>query len=94
VYVVLDDGEARKVDLQRWGFVPAWAKDKIGDRMINARAKSVNNSNAYKGSFKRRRAIIQADGFYEWKKLPGRRASSPISSSARWRADRPGRAVG
>lgn len=32
VYVILDDGEARKVDLLRWGFVPSWSKDlKIGN---------------------------------------------------------------
>jgi putative SOS response-associated peptidase YedK len=66
VYVVLDDGEARKVDMLRWGFVPGWAKDiKIGNRMINARADSVTTSNAYKGAFKRRRAILPVDGFYE-----------------------------
>jgi putative SOS response-associated peptidase YedK len=48
VYVVLDDGKARKVDLLRWGLVPGWAKDiKIGNRMINARAESVTTSNAY-----------------------------------------------
>jgi putative SOS response-associated peptidase YedK len=39
VFVVLDAGEARKVDVLCWGFVPGWAKDiKIGNRMINARA--------------------------------------------------------
>ena len=55
VYVVLDDGEARRVDLVRWGFVPAWAKDiKIGDRMINASAESAPTSGAYKSALKRR----------------------------------------
>lgn len=64
VYIVLDDGEGRKIVLLRWGFVPAWAKDlKIGGRMINARAESVPTSGAYKGAFRRRRAIIPADGF-------------------------------
>jgi putative SOS response-associated peptidase YedK len=71
VYVVLDDGEARKVDLVRWGFVPAWAKDiKIGNRMINASAEFAPTSGAYKSALKRRRAMLPADG-YEWKKLPG-----------------------
>jgi putative SOS response-associated peptidase YedK len=78
VYVVLDDGETRKVDLLRWGFVPGWAKDiKIGNRMINARAESVPTSGAYKRAFKRRRAILPADGFYEWKKLPGGKRKQP-----------------
>jgi putative SOS response-associated peptidase YedK len=78
VYVVLDDGEARKVDLVRLGFVPGWAKDfKIGNRMINARAGSVTTSNAYKSAFKRKRAILPADGFYEWKKLPGGKRKQP-----------------
>ena len=95
VYVVFDDGEARKVDMLRWGLVPAWAKDlKIGNRMSNARAESVPTSNAYKGAFKRRRAIMPADGFYEWKKLPGgkrkqpyyleRRDGEPIALAALW----------
>jgi putative SOS response-associated peptidase YedK len=95
VYVVLDDGDARKVDLLRWGFVPSWSKDiKIGNRMINARAESVPTSGAYKGAFKRRRAILPADGFYEWKKLPGgkrkqpyyleRRDGEPIALAGLW----------
>jgi putative SOS response-associated peptidase YedK len=78
VYVVLDDGDGRKIDLLRWGFVPAWAKDlKIGGRMINARAESVPTSGAYKSAFKRHRCIIPADGFYEWKKVPGAKAKQP-----------------
>jgi putative SOS response-associated peptidase YedK len=95
VYAVLDDGEARKVDVLRWGFVPGWAKDiKIGNRMINARAESVTTACAYKGAFKRRRAILPADGFYEWKKLPGgkrkqpyyleRRNGDPIALAGLW----------
>jgi putative SOS response-associated peptidase YedK len=95
VYVVLDDGEARKVDVLRWGFVPGWAKDiKIGNRMINARAESVPASGAYKSAFKRRRAILPADGFYEWNKLPGgkrkqpyyleRRDGGPIALAGLW----------
>ena len=95
VYVILDDGEARKVDLLRWGFVPSWSKDlKIGNRMINARAESVPTSGAYKSAFKRRRAIIPADGFYEWKKLAGgkrkqpyyleRRDGDPIALAGLW----------
>ena len=51
-----------------WGLVPMWAKDqKIGNRMINARAETVESKNAYRVAFKRRRCLIPATGFFEWK---------------------------
>jgi len=51
--------------------VPFWADDpKIGNRMINARAESLASSSAFKRSFARRRCLVPADGFYEWKTTP------------------------
>ena len=61
--VRLEDGQPQLVAL-RWGLIPAWAKDeKIGYRTINARGESVSD----KPAFQRRRCLILADGFYEWK---------------------------
>jgi len=72
VYAVLSDGSTRHVDAFHWGLVPMWAKDpKIGSKMINARAETLAGKSAYKSAFKRRRCLIPADGFYEWKKDPG-----------------------
>jgi putative SOS response-associated peptidase YedK len=45
--------------------------------MINARAESVADKGAYKHAFKKRRCIIPADGFYEWKKVAGQKAKQP-----------------
>ena len=71
VYAVLADGGVRRVDAFHWGLVPVWAKDpKVGARMINARAETLAEKNAYKAAFRRRRCLIPADGFYEWKKDP------------------------
>ncbi len=71
VYAVLADGRTRHLDAFHWGLVPSWAKDpKIGSRMINARAETLAEKNAFKASFKRRRCLIPADGFYEWKRHP------------------------
>jgi putative SOS response-associated peptidase YedK len=71
VYAVLSDGSARHLDAFHWGLVPLWAKDaKIGSKMINARAETLAERNAYKSAFKKRRCLIPADGFYEWKKHP------------------------
>ena len=78
VYVVVESGGVRRLDAFRWGLVPFWAKDPAtGYKMINARAESVTDKNAYKHAFKKRRCIIPADGFYEWKKIPGQKAKQP-----------------
>jgi putative SOS response-associated peptidase YedK len=78
VYAVLSDGEVRRVDAFHWGLVPGWAKDpKVGSRMINARAESLATKNAYKPALKRRRCLIPADGFYEWRKVPGSKRKQP-----------------
>ena len=78
VYVVVKTGGLRRLDTFRWGLVPFWAKDPAtGYKMINARAESVKDKNAYKRAFKKRRCIIPADGFFEWKKIPGQKAKQP-----------------
>lgn len=57
----------RQLRLARWGLVPSWAKDaSIGNRMINARSETVAEKPAFKRAFAKRRAIVPADGYYEW----------------------------
>jgi putative SOS response-associated peptidase YedK len=55
--------------MMRWGLVPIWAKDmKIGYKLINARAETVFDKPMWRNVIKRKRALIPASGFYEWKK--------------------------
>ena len=73
---VTDDGGApgRHFAWLRWGLIPPWAKDRaIGNRLINARAESVADKPAFRDAFHRRRCLILADGFYEWRSEGGRR---------------------
>lgn len=61
----------RVVESARWGLIPPWAKElSIGNRMFNARSETVQTSKAYRRPFATRRALIPADGWYEWQKLP------------------------
>jgi putative SOS response-associated peptidase YedK len=54
----------------RWGLIPYWAKDaSIGQKMINAKAETIASKPAFQDSVKKRRCLIPADGFYEWKKV-------------------------
>ena len=55
--------------LFRWGLIPYWAKDpSIGHKMINARAETIDEKPSFKTCLQRKRCLIVADGFYEWKK--------------------------
>jgi putative SOS response-associated peptidase YedK len=53
----------------RWGLIPSWSKDpSIASKLINARAETVDKKPSFKDAFKKRRCLIVADGFYEWKR--------------------------
>ena len=68
VLTVVNDKNGRQAEMMRWGLIPFWAKDaKIGYRMINARAETVADNRAFKNAFQKRRCLILADSFYEWK---------------------------
>lgn len=59
-----------------WGLIPFWAKDpSIGFKLINARAETVAQKPSFKNAFQKRRCLIPADGFYEWKKEGNKKIS-------------------
>jgi putative SOS response-associated peptidase YedK len=70
--VVMADEHGPELRRARWGLIPFWAKDeKIGSSLINARGETVATKPAFRSSFKKRRCLVLADGFYEWQKVPG-----------------------
>ena len=65
----LDDSGTRTIAKLRWGLVPRWAKDpKMGSRLINSRAETVHEKLAFRAAFRRRRCLVPADGWLEWRK--------------------------
>ena len=73
VPIVRAAGESvRELAFAQWGLVPHWAKERaIGNRLINARGETLAEKPSYRDAFKRRRCLIPATGFYEWKKVEG-----------------------
>jgi len=66
---VITNIEPGKLSYYKWGLIPSWAKDpKIGYKLINTRAETIREKPSFKYSFKQRRCLIPANGFYEWKK--------------------------
>jgi putative SOS response-associated peptidase YedK len=65
-----DQGRSsRELAWLRWGLIPSWADDPaIGSRMINARSETAADKPAFRAALRRRRCLVVADGFYEWKK--------------------------
>lgn len=98
---VLDNRPAARRILtpMRWGLVPGWAKDPtVGNRLVNARSETLAEKPSFREAFQRRRGLVVADGFYEWRrqgreKTPFymRRQSRGYLALAtvweRWRAD-------
>ncbi len=75
VGVIVKEGGGRIYKTMRWGLIPFWAKDeKIGNRLINARAESAATRPAFRAAWKERRCLVPASGFYEWRavEVPGR----------------------
>lgn len=78
VAVVPNNGTER-IEFFRWGLIPPWAKDpKIGNRMINARAETLSEKPSFRNAYRRRRCLVLADGYYEWRKEPGGGAKTPF----------------
>lgn len=66
-----------------WGITPDFGQNKpVAQKLINARAESVNEKISFKSSFEKRRCLIPADGFYEWKKL-GKKTKIPYRFTLR-----------
>jgi putative SOS response-associated peptidase YedK len=67
------------LSMYQWGLIPSWSKDPaIGGRMINARAESLAEKPSFRNAYRRRRCLILADGFYEWKQSPGLKSKQPV----------------
>lgn len=64
--VIQDNGSNRLVKL-RWGLIPYWAKDVgIGNKLINARAETLEEKPSFRSSLAKKRCLVLADSFYEW----------------------------
>ncbi|WP_264737287.1 SOS response-associated peptidase [Cytobacillus firmus] len=69
VLAVINDGTRNRLGYLRWGLIPPWSKDlKIGYKMINARAETLTEKTSYRNPYKKKRCLVIADSFYEWKK--------------------------
>ena len=74
VYAAAEHDGRRYLVNFRWGLVPSWADDlRVGARMVNARVETAHEKPAFRDSFARRRCLIPADGFYEWRRDGDRR---------------------
>ncbi|EEG78614.1 protein of unknown function DUF159 [Dethiobacter alkaliphilus AHT 1] len=69
---VITGSEKRRLVQMRWGLVPHWAKEiSIGSRMINARGETVEEKPSFRSSFRHKRCLVPADGFFEWQRQNG-----------------------
>lgn len=96
-------GRQRELVALQWGLVPFWADDPgIGSRLTNARSETAATKPAFRGSFRARRCLVVADGFYEWQDRDGRKqpyyirlkSGQPFGMAGLWdRWDKQGDAI-
>lgn len=76
ILCVIGNGE-RRLEPLRWGLIPYWAKDPaIGNRLINARAETLAEKPSFRDAFSKRRCLVVADGFFEWR--PAGKRKMPV----------------
>lgn len=75
IAIVRSENNERHFALVRWGFIPSWVKEiKPGKPLVNARSETLLEKPSFRNSFRRRRCLIPADGFYEWQgNVPGKK---------------------
>jgi putative SOS response-associated peptidase YedK len=75
---VIPNTNENKLEYYHWGLIPSWSKNSsIGSRLINARSETLADKPAFRSSYKRRRCLILADGFYEWYLDPSGKNKTP-----------------
>lgn len=78
VLVASTDGLGAVAQEMRWGLIPSWAKDsKLAYSTINARVETVSAKPAFREAWKRRRCIVPASGYYEWRMLADGKSKQP-----------------
>lgn len=70
VLAIIMHGSKMRLGHLTWGLIPSWAKEKKGTGHINARMETLDQKPNFRESFRKRRCLIIADGFYEWKADP------------------------
>lgn len=84
VLAIIHDGKQKRAGYLRWGLVPSWAKDeKIGYKMINARSETAHEKPSFKNLMARKRCLIIADSFYEWRKTEKEKQPKRIQTEDR-----------
>jgi len=74
---IITSHEPREITFARWGLIPSWAKDEsIGTKLINARSETLLEKPSFRTSFKKRRCLVIANGFYEWRTLSSEEAAT------------------
>jgi putative SOS response-associated peptidase YedK len=77
---IIHDGEKKRAGYLKWGLVPSFSKDpKIGYKMINARLETAAEKPSFRKLMERRRCLIVADSFYEWRKVGTKKQPLRIS---------------
>ncbi|MCH7803290.1 MAG: SOS response-associated peptidase [Acidobacteria bacterium] len=77
---VILNSDPRTIQRCRWGLIPSWAKEeRIGNRMINARAETLLQKPSFRTPFKKQRCLVLTDGFYEWKQTSDGKVPHRIS---------------
>ncbi|MEK7287346.1 MAG: SOS response-associated peptidase [Elusimicrobiota bacterium] len=72
-------GKSRYLKAMRWGLIPSWVKDfSFGEGSFNVRAETLMEKTSFKSSFQKRRCLVLADGFYEWRVIEGGRKKIPM----------------
>lgn len=76
--LAIPNDEKNTADFFSWGLIPSWSKDPtIANRLINARGETIAEKPSFRSSFKYKRCLIPADGFYEWKAQRGEKTKTP-----------------